>query len=267
MQTKYLIKLNTARNCLRYLVKAYKINKIHIPYYMCNTIKSNLRMEKVEIKYYHIDKNFMPVCEFSENDYILYPNYFGICTNNIKILEKKYKNLIIDNAHSFYSKPYGLASFNSLRKFFQPNFGIKNGAYLYTDKILNEKFDISENYKTVEYNFENIVKNENKLDEEDIKLISLTTEKLMKTIDYEKEKRQRLENFYKFHELYSDKNELKIKLQPEEIPFVYPLMTKDEKIGFELEKQGLMIFRYWNGIPKNFKEYYFYKYLVPIPIV
>ena len=43
-------------------------------------------------------------------------------------------------------------------------------------------------------------------------------------------------------------------------------VTKDENIGYELENQGLMIFRYWNGIPKHFEEYDFYKFLVPIPI-
>lgn len=267
MQTKQLIKLNTARNCLRYIVRSYNLKTIHIPYYICNTVKTALRKENVKINFYHIDKNFMPVCEFNKDDFILYPNYFGICTNNVEFLEKKYKNLIVDNAHSFYSNPCGLASFNSLRKFFQPDYGIKNGAYLYTDKLLNEKFDISENYETVEYNFENIVKNENLLDKEDIKLISETTENLMKTIDFEEEKQKRLSNFYKYHELYSNKNELRLNLKQNEYPFVYPLLTKDEGIGYKLEKQGLMIFRYWNGIPKNYDEYDFYRYLVPIPIV
>lgn len=263
---KHVIKLNTARNCLRYLVRAYNISEIFTPYYICPTIKAVLRKESVKINFYHIDKNFMPVCDFSENDFILYPNYFGICTKNIEILEKKYKNLIIDNAHSFYSKPCGLASFNSLRKFFQPNYGINDGAYLYTDKILDEKFEIAKNYHPCEYTFENIVKNENKLDNADIKFISETTENLLDSIDFEEEKQRRLSNFYKYDKLYSEQNELKFDLEKEDIPFVYPLLIKNENLGYELEKQGLMIFRYWNGIPEKFEEYYFYKYLIPIPI-
>jgi len=265
--SKQIIKLNTARNCLRYIVRAYAIKSINIPYYICNTVKTALRKENVKINFYHINKNFLPICEFNENDFILYPNYFGICTKNVEFLENKYKNLIVDNAHSFYSKPCGLASFSSLRKFFQANYGIKEGAYLYANKILNNDFKIAENYKIAEYNFENIVKNENKIDEEDIKLISETTENLMNNINFEEEKQKRLSNFYKYHKLYSNKNELKINLQKDEIPFVYPLLTKDEQLGYELEKQGLMIFRYWNGIPKHFEEYEFFKYLIPIPIV
>jgi len=263
---KYIIKLNTARNCLKYIVKAYNIKSIYIPYYICNTVKSALRKENVNINFYHIDKDFMPVYDFNKNDFILYPNYFGICSKNVEVLEKKYINLIVDNAHSFYSKPKGLASFNSLRKFFQPNYGIKNGAYLYSDKILDNEFETDENYQLCEYSFENIVKNENMLDNENIKFISETTEIFIKNIDFEQEKQRRISNFYKYDKLYAKQNEIKINLTKEDIPFVYPLLTKNENIGYNLEKQGLMIFRYWEGIPKNFKEYEFYKYLVPIPI-
>ncbi|MBR1908583.1 hypothetical protein IJ818_06575 [bacterium] len=260
------IGLNTARNCLRYIIRAYKISEIFMPYYICPTVKSTVRKENINIKFYHIDKNFMPVCDFNENDFILYPNYFGICSKNVEFLEKKYKNLIIDNAHSFYSRPHGLASFNSLRKFLQPNYGIKNGAYLYINKILNTNFETADNYKLTEYNFENIVKNENQLDEEDIKLISETTETLLNKIDFNKEKFSRLSNFYKYHEIYSKQNELQINLKEDETPFVYPLLTKDDSTVYELEKQGLMIFRYWNGIPKHFAEYEFCKHLIPIPL-
>lgn len=263
---KNLVKLNTARNCLRYILKAYGIKEINVPFYICPTIKSAIRKENVKINFYHIDKNFMPIQEFKENDFILYPNYFGICSKNVRILSKKYKNLIVDNAHSFYSEPIGLASFNSLRKFFQPNYGIKSGAYLYIDKLLEENFSNSKEYKIEDYNFENLVKNENILDEEDILLMSKTTENLILSIDFEEEKSKRLENFEKFHKKYKSINQLDINLEKGEIPFVYPLLTTDEKIGYELEKQELMIFRYWNGIPKKFDEYDFYKFLVPIPI-
>lgn len=264
--TKTLIKLNTARNCLRYILRAYDIKEIFVPYYICPTVKSAIRKENVKINFYHIDKNFMPVQNFDENDFILYPNYFGICSKNVKILAQKYKNLIVDNAHSFYSAPSGLASFNSLRKFFQPKYGVKDGAYLYCRKNLKQSFSQADEYEIENYNFENIVKNENRLDEEDILLMSKTSENIIFSINFEEEKSRRLENFEHFHKKYKSINKLDINLENGEIPFVYPLLTDSENIGYELEKQGLMIFRYWNGIPKGFAEYDFYKNLVPVPI-
>ena len=263
---KQMIKLNTARNCLRYIVRAYGIKSIYIPYYICPTIKTALRKEGVSIRFYHINKDFFPLTDFEKDDFILYPNYFGICSENVEKLEKKYKNLIVDSAHSFYSKQSGLASFNSLRKFFQPCYGIKEGAYLYTEKVLNEEFATSDDYEINDYDFETLVKNENKLDDEDIKFISNSTKKIIDNIDFEEEQQRRLSNFYKYETLYSKQNEINFNLKKEDIPFVYPLLTKNEKLGYELEKQGLMIFRYWNGIPKNFEEYYFYKYLIPLPL-
>ena len=95
-----------------------------------------------------------------------------------------YKNLIVDNAHSFYSKPSGLASFNSLRKFFQPKYGIKDGAYLYCNRVLEETFSQADEYKIENYNFENIVKNENRLDEEDILLMSKTSENIISSVNF-----------------------------------------------------------------------------------
>ena len=264
---KTLIKLNTARNCLRYIIKAHQIPKIYVPHYICPCIKNILKKELVNVEYYHIDDKFLPTQKFKSDDFILYPNYFGICNSNIKQLESKYKNLIVDNSHAFYAKPTGLASFNSLRKFFQMNFGIMNGAYLYSEKILQRPFRTAEDYEIEENpNYEKIVKNEHLLDEEQILYMSKTTEKIISRINVEQEKIQRLNNFYSYEEKFGKINELKISLEKDEIPFVYPLYTQDEEIGYKLEKQGLLIFRYWEGLPKTFDEYNFYKYLIPIPL-
>ncbi len=264
---KQLVKLNTARNCLRYLIKAYKIGTIHVPYYICPSIKAILRKEIVNVEFYHINEKFMPVKNFKSDDYILYPNYFGICTNNVAELEKKYRNLIVDNTHAFYSKPMGLASFNSLRKFFQMQYGILDGAYLFTEKIMERPFRTAEDYEIDEdMTYEKIVKNEQRLDLEQIMYISKTTEKIISSVNFEQEKISRMNNFYKFAEKLDKTNELSFSLDKNEIPFVYPYYTHDDSIVKELERQGLMIFRFWEGLPANFDEYNFYKYLIPIPL-
>lgn len=262
-----IIRLNSARNALRYLLKAYKIPKICVPYYICPAIKSTLNKEFCKVEYYHIDDKFMPVGKFKWDDFILYPNYFGICTNNVKVLSKKYFNLIVDNAHAYYSEPMGLASFNSPRKFFQKHYGIMEGAYLYTKKVLDKQLRISEDYEIdEEINYEKFLKNENRLDKEPLMLMSHTTEKIMSYINYEEEKEWRLNNFYMYAEKFGKTNELKFELEKDEIPFVYPYFTHNEKIGYELANQGLEIYRYWEGIPSIFDEYKFYKYLIPIPL-
>lgn len=264
---KHLIKLNTARNCLRYIIRAYKIPEIHIPYYICPSIKNTLKKEFCKISYYHIDQHFMPVGKFKFDDFILYPNYFGICTKNVKILAKKYTNLIVDNAHAFFAEPMGLASFSSLRKFFQPHYGVNDGAYLHTEKVLDFPFKTAPDYEVDEsMDYEKIVKNELRLDAQPLMYMSKTTEKVMSTVNFEQEKTWRLNNFTQYAQRFGTKNELGFRLEDGEIPFVYPYYTQDERVGYDLEKQGLLIYRYWEGLPKTFDEYQFYKYLIPVPL-
>lgn len=106
-----------ARDCLRYLVKKYDIKEMEIPYYLCDVMRHTLVDEGCKPLFYHIDDSFMPSCEFSKDAYILYPNYFGICQSNVKILTQKYPKLIVDNAHAYYDTPIGFACFNAGHKF------------------------------------------------------------------------------------------------------------------------------------------------------
>lgn len=122
-----MLRFDLARNAFRYLIRKYKINEIYIPYYLCDVIRHTAFEENCKALFYHIDDNFMPAVKFPQESFILYPDYFGICGKNIDKLVKIYPKLIVDNAHAFYSKPSGFASFNSERKFRK----IKDGAYLY----------------------------------------------------------------------------------------------------------------------------------------
>ena len=118
---------DSARNALRYLIREYKIKEIYLPYYLCDVIRHAVFAEGCKPLFYHIDDNFMPVRQFSEDSYILYPDYFGICDKNVERLVKIYPKLIVDNAHAYYAEPKGFASFNSLKKFLPE----QNGAELF----------------------------------------------------------------------------------------------------------------------------------------
>lgn len=121
------IKFDYAHSALEYLIKKYQIEKLHIPYYLCDVIRHSVVKAGCKPIFYHIDDEFYPAEPFDKESFILYPNYFGICDENVNKIVKKYPNIIVDNAHSFYSPPQGFACFNSERKFKK----VPNGAYLY----------------------------------------------------------------------------------------------------------------------------------------
>lgn len=261
-----VVKLNTARNSLRYIVNAFNIKEIYLPYYICPVVRNVLNKENCRIVFYNIDLNFKPKQDFPKNAFILYPNYFGVCSSIVEELSLKYKSLIVDNAHSFFSEPKGIASFNSLRKFFNQ---LRDGSFLY---IVNDKVD---NYQQDDYSYffskmteEEFILNENRLDNEDIKLISKATYSYFSLIDLNEEK-QRLKNHFEYyHKKYGSENLLKIDIKSNEFPFKYPLLLETvEKANIivkELSAQGINVYRYWNNLPDNFEEKAFYERLVCI---
>ncbi|MCQ2739105.1 MAG: hypothetical protein MJ237_02630 [bacterium] len=222
------LKFCLARESLRYLVKTYNINKIYIPYYLCNVIRHTLMQENCKPIFYHIDSVFMPNIEFKKDEYILYPNYFGICDRNVEILEQKYPKLIVDNAHSYYSSPKGFACFNSERKFRN----VVSGSDLW-------------------------IKKEGVSQKDKMSFKILPKERFMKFCFYHE----------KYSDVNLLKIDLKSVSSPFCYPYLASDdMTADLTVS-ELEKNGLRIYRYWDNLPKSYNEYKFYRRLVPIPLL
>ena len=56
-----LVALNTGRNALLYVLKAKKVKKIYIPFYLCDTVSEICKKYNYDFEYYHIDKSFKPI--------------------------------------------------------------------------------------------------------------------------------------------------------------------------------------------------------------
>ncbi|HFK5575098.1 TPA: hypothetical protein ACG0AX_003469, partial [Elizabethkingia anophelis] len=131
-----LILLNTARNCLEYILRAKGYKKIYIPYFTCDVLLEPINKLNIDYQFYDIDDSLEPIFDYDRvggNEVFLATNYFGIKTKFIEDLSSKVKNLIIDNAQAFFAKPLlGIDTFYSPRKFV----GVSDGGILATKKIL-----------------------------------------------------------------------------------------------------------------------------------
>ncbi len=157
------MEFDLARNSLKYIIKHFEIKELFIPYYLCDVIRHSLFEINCKPLFYHIDDDFMPTIDFPKESFILYPNYFGVCEDNVNRLVKIYPNIIIDNAHSYYSQPKGLASFNAKHKFFK-----ETSSTLWIGEGKNTKeadkervsrfWELHERFKTLNLlSFENII--------------------------------------------------------------------------------------------------------------
>ncbi len=270
---KDFLALNSAGNCLRYIIKAFEIKKIHVPFYTCPAVWEAIKKENCEIEFYHINKNFMPAVNFCQDDFILYTNYFGICAKNVKNLALKYKNLIIDNAQAFYMPKYGIASFNSIRKFF----GVPDGALLKTGRFLNYEIIQDTSYQNfshllkrldvdAQFGYQDFCTNEDLLKNKDIKKISNLTKLLFNTINIELAKQKRIENFKYLNKHLSNSNELNITLDKDDVPMVYPYLIKNKNFRANLIKNKIYIATYWTPQAQGTQENIFEKYLLPLPV-
>ena len=237
------IALNTARNALVYICRARKIKKLFIPYYLWDSVSGVCEREKIEYKYYHINADFTPSFDekLEENEYLYIVNYFGQLTNEfISTLKSNYSNLIVDNVQAFFQKAVACVdTIYSCRKFF----GVPDGAYLSTDKILDEELaiDISKDrMKHILGRYERFASEyyeDFKLNDESfiylpLKKMSKLTKNILGAIDYDFVIKRRNENWQFLNEKLKNKNKLKLTIS--NAPYMYPFYCEN---GMEIKRK------------------------------
>lgn len=274
------LKLNSARNCFKYLLQANRPKKVWLPAYCCDSLIEPLTIENVPYEFYSVNKHFepssLPVLKLGER--FLYINYFGLKDKFVESLIELYsEQLILDNTQAFFNKPpSNIETFYSARKFF----GVADGGYLYTDKKVNNEleYDFSSNsmahvlgrYELTASDFYTQYRtSESSLVSQPVKKMSKLTESLMGIIDYQQAKRSRVENFNYLANILNEMNLIKAEPCLSSIPMVYPLLIK-ENLKNELINNKIYVASYWEDankrVEENSIEHDFIKYLIPLPI-
>ena len=253
------IKLNTGRNCLEYILRCRHYKKVYIPYYTCDVILEPFHKLGTKYSFYHINLDFEIVDDIHPQmgEAILYTNYYGLKQRYVEKLAERYgQQLIIDNTQAFYAKPIdGIDTFYTCRKFF----GVPDGAYLYTDKLLDEELEQDVSYERMSFllkridlgaeaGYADFREQSHLLIGQPIKRMSKLTERLMQSIDYEKSAHTRRNNFCILHELLKKTNNNRITLDDNAVPMVYPYYSDKERLREYLINNKIFIARYWPNV-------------------
>lgn len=253
------IRLNTGRNCLEYILRARGYKKVYLPYYTCEVILEPFKKLGVSYEFYHVDINLEIPDDFSltGDEALLYTNYFGLKQRYVEHLaEKNGKRLIVDNTQAFYAKPIeGIDTFYTCRKFF----GVPDGAYLYTDNVLDDEFEQDKSYDrfthllkridiSAEEGFADFRKNDNVLDNQPIRMMSQLTLRMMQGIDYDAIANLRRENFKSLHAALNSSNDLHLELADDAVPMVYPYLTPIKGLRERLIENKVFVARYWPNV-------------------
>ena len=259
---KDAIRLNSGSNCFEYILRVRKYKKVYVPYYTCHVIYDVAQRQGVEMAYYQINEQLEPIelPELKTHEAFLYTNYYGLKQSCVERLAEKYgKQLIVDNAQAFYSKPIiGIDTFYSPRKYF----GVPDGGYLYTDAVLNEEFPQAESMQRMthllkrieqgaEAGYADYQREEETLGGSPIERMSKLTDALLRSIDYEKIAQVRISNYKILDEQLGKSNAIHLTLPQGDVPMVYPYLTQDATLKQRLIANKIFVATYWPNVDEN----------------
>lgn len=274
------ILLNSCRNALELVLLSLKPKRIWISKYMCDSILQPINHLGLDYQFYPIDENFeITEIDLKNGDVLFYTNYFGLKDSYIRFLAKKFgKQLIVDNAQSFYSdRIHGIATVYSPRKFF----GVPDGGIAYVDNPVMLKLNQDTSFdrcrhllrrydETAPNGYSDFKKNENSLNNRKIMLMSELSKALLKNIDYSNIKKTRNKNYNYLRDRLLGVN--KFLLNTDEIicPLAYPFYTNDNNLREKLINNKIYVATYWPNVLEQCNqgdiEFKFANNLLPLPI-
>lgn len=275
----HIRRLNSGRSAIVLAIKNSNAKKVYVPLYTCDSVKTAIMNAGYKIEYYHIDCDFFPqVVEVKNDEILLWVNYFGIWGDTIaNVIVKEYKNVIIDNTQAFFCKPNKKAyNAYSCRKFI----GVSDGAYLISKDRIDDTIELDVSNERTLFLFKSFEegancayaiskKNEEILNDSDIKNMSVLTQRILCNVSYENIIERRTENYNYLHDRLKNINILNCNMSDGAVPMVYPFVLKSDVMRDYLIKERVFVPTWWRSVmhsnPNTFEET-LVKYLFPIPI-
>jgi len=275
-----LIRLNTGRNALEYILKQRGYDKIYLPFFTCDVVLEPVRKLNLLYQFYSIDENLDPIINFEIEPYacFLYTNYFGIKQKTIVELSRGISNLVVDNSQGFFSEPLpGIDTFYSCRKFF----GVPDGAYLQISKKSHRKLPVDVSFNRfshliksidlgIEAGYADYKANNHALSDNNIMAMSHVTREILSGIEYTECMRVRKRNFNFLHKHLKDYNLFKFDFPEDQSPMVYPFLVADRQLKLHLIQKKIYVATYWPNVfewtTADMYENYLARCVVPLPI-
>ncbi len=255
------LKYQSARSAFLSLLRSMPdVQRIWMPYYICDSMLTPVKAAGKEIIFYSLDEKFTPKdkIKLAPTDILLYVNYFGVCKQQAQEILQNLNpaQVVIDCSQAFYSAPYDcLATIYSPRKFF----GIPDGGLLVTSRSVslpegqdNGSVDRMQHLihrlaSPPESGYESYKQAENSLQEIEPKRMSALTEHLLGAIDYSSIKRQRQENFWYLHKHLGKTNQLDF-AKIDATPLCYPYIPTKQVNKELLLKNRIYTATYWPDV-------------------
>lgn len=275
-----LLRLNCGRSTFYCAGIDAGIKKIYVPYLNCEYSVLPFEQAGIAYEFYRLKDDLTPKDVFpKDKEAVLWINYYGNAKEEQK--EKvlsKYKTVIIDNCHAFFTKPVlrqGVYNCYSARKFF----GVADGAYLIKRHL--SPFKLKDGYshensnflmKTIELGtnavYQDSLVNEDNI-AENVSNMSPLTKRILSSINYEEIKEIRKRNFLKLHASLESLNEFQVNTESDTHMY-YPLLVTNDELRDRVIENHIYTPTWWRHVPAlcNFEgiETTLAKYMLMLPM-
>jgi len=248
----------SARSALLALLRAQKVGHVWVPLYICDAMLAPFRATGTRLQFYSLSNDFEIVedIQLGENDWVVYVNYFGICTEAAQRVVKKYgKRVVCDHAQAFFAAPEQcLATIYSPRKFF----GVPDGGLLVThvdvesptifqDVTLQSVAHLIKRLSIgAEGGYADYVAAEKSFDDIEPRMMSAFAKRILFAVDMSHVATKRQENFNFLHSNLSPLNRLHLHFAEATcVPLCYPFLPASSSLREHLRSRRIFTATYW----------------------
>jgi hypothetical protein len=274
----------SARAAFLALLEACRPASVHVPWFLCDSMREPLRQAGIASRPYAIDATFRPLAGVAPgpDEWLLVVNYFGLCDAMVAELQAQHprERIVVDNAQAFFAAPSRCrASLYSPRKFF----GVPDGGFLHAPGV--ELRDHARDTRSsgrlahlvkrlelgAESGYPDFVAAEESLSGQPPLRMSRLSQQLLAAADHAGAAQRRRRNFALLNEHLRPHNELRWSPDAEQVPLCYPFLPKRPGLRGELLQARIYVPQYWRelsepgrGVPAH--ERRLAADLLPLPI-
>ncbi|MCS6095031.1 hypothetical protein [Shewanella baltica] len=251
----------SARAALYAYLNSAKIKTLYVPNYICDSIFPALESLNVNVIFYSINDLLLPdnisECTSTNDSKILLVNYFGLLSEQIKILTTiRPESFIVDNSQALFCEHIeGTTSIYSPRKFL----GIPDGGLLRTSINIDmpeDCYDASKNCGHlllraagyVQAGYRQFLEAEQALECFIPKKMSVISAYLINCADINLIKETRQRNYKFLYSKFKSLNQLQLPINGQ-IPLCYPLKISHDvgSVYKQLINNAIYLPRYWQS--------------------
>lgn len=255
------LRFQSGRSAFLALLRAAKPDRVWMPRYLCDTMYAPLREAGIGCEHYSVGEGFeiIGAPAVDDNDWFYYVNYFGLCDSYVDHVLSRFgpQRVVVDNCQAFFSGPRDCAAtIYSPRKFF----GVPDGGLLITSfqveppgqrdagSLARSKHLVERLASTPEAGYASYQAAEQSLEHVEPQGMSQLTEALLSTLDLNRVRLQRNDNFLALHAKLAPFNRYSLDLGAVDGPLCYPLILDAPGLREHLIASRIFVATYWPDV-------------------